>query len=200
MRGALRSGGALCAGLALAAVIGAGGFALQTTLRRPSPADRIAVRALLQLERLAGAHSMVALRGERREAAFCTPWRGRELVRLGPEERLAVAGVHVHQLGRRTDRPVELAAEADLAACPHLLAAELDGLLRSPVPLQVVSLRWHGRPAYAIRLSAIVRLYVAREGFGPLGVSFVSRSLVGRSAVLRTWINPSRRRSAAGRA
>jgi hypothetical protein len=185
MRRWVRNLAAVAAGFVIAGVVAAAGFGLLSILPGPTRPDLLGVRALTRLERLRVVHVSIHLAGERPFSAVCRRFGKRDIL-VADGKRLLVEGSRVRRTAGRQISPALLVAEADLAACPVLLANELGSLLlrgdlRSPDVVQ-----WHGRPVYRFRLSRgrpVVDFYASRTLLAPVGVAFASRLRHGWSAV-----------------
>jgi len=185
MRRSVRSLAAVAAGFVIAAVVASAGFGLLSILPGPARSDLLGVKALTRLERLRVVHVSIHLAGERSFSAVCRRFGKREII-VADGKRLLLEGSHVRRTAGRKISSAQLVAEADLAACPVLLADELGSLLlrgdlRSPDVVQ-----WHGQPVYRFRLSRgrpVVDFYASRTLLAPVGVGFASRFRHGWSAV-----------------
>jgi hypothetical protein len=186
-RGLLRSSAALAAGVSFAALIAGAAFALETTLRPPSSSEEIAVRALARLDRLHSMRAVLEFAGLPGLPVTCRRLGQREVVDLGPAGRILVFATHVRQLSGPFQQSPAVVAEADLAGCPHLLSDELVTRLQTS-NLILREARWRGRPAYRLQVSRgrpTVWLYLSTRELRPVGLRFMSSSIVGES-VLRS--------------
>jgi hypothetical protein len=181
----VRTMAAVAAAFFIAGLVATAGFGLLSTLPRPPRADLLGVRALTSLEQLRVVHVSIHLAGQRPFGAVCRLSGKRELI-LGDGRRLIVGGSRLRRAAGRKISPALLVAEADLAACPRLLADELGSLLLRGDLQSPGLVRWHGRLVYRFRLSRgrpVVEFYVSRKLLRPVGVTFASRSLRGWSVL-----------------
>ena len=175
-----------CAGglLFAAALVGAC-FALQAGLRRPSPADRLAAHVVSQLERIRSTRTVELVRGLGSMATVCVVRTRSDHLSLGGHVRYVVVGTTARALGGR-DAPYA-AAQADLAACPRLIANELSGRLLAGEPVRLDPTRYSRLRAYAFRINnrpPFVRLFVLRRTLAPLAVEFLGKRVQGFSRVV----------------
>jgi hypothetical protein len=179
-----------CAAVAIAA----GAFALVSTLRPPTPGDRVAVRLFARLVSERGTGGVMHLDG-RTIRVHCRPLRSsRSLITVG-DVRLVLHGLHVHPAATRGERaelddiPADgalLAAEADLSGSFTLYERELLGRIDSGRRLLAGETHVGAQPAYRILLNAshpLIELIVSRHGLRPLVAVFRSRSLSGRTVI-----------------
>jgi len=174
-------------GLLLAGLVAAGAFGLLMTLKKPSEADELGVRAVARLDQLRSTRGFVDLSGVGTIGAVCVRWHGGELIRLSDGGVFAVSSTHVRSLAGPRILPNQLAAEADLAGCPRLLANELTGRLLDGGAVSGRAVYVDHLAAYALLLGRgrpVVELDVARGSFTPLGMRFIARRLHGSSDLL----------------
>jgi hypothetical protein len=173
------------AGFVIASVVAAAGFGLLSTLRGPARSDLLGVRALTKLERVKVVDVSIHLAGERPFSAVCRRLGKRDLI-VADGNRLLVEGSRVRRIAGRKVSPALLVAEADLSACPVLLADELVSLLLRGGLQTPDAVQWHGRPVYRFRLSRgrpVVDFYASQTVLAPVGVAFASKSRHGWSVV-----------------
>jgi hypothetical protein len=185
---------------ALAGLAAAGCYALLQTLPRPTRADLVAVKELTRLDHLRGVNTITHL-GSRSYISSCRRRGQVEVITIGKQHVVAI-GAHLERarIGpneatqARRAQPL-LAAAADLAACPGILASELARQLRQS-SASLVRYRWRELALYALRLSdgkPIVTLFLRGHSDLPTGVNFRSRHLTGWSEItLRSSNSPFR--------
>ncbi len=174
-------------GLALAGLLAAGAFALQMTLQSPTAGDTLAVRVITRLEQIRSVRSDESLSWLKSVKAICTSHETNERVLLSDGRRLLVAGTRVWLTGGLWRRPLLVAAEADLAGCPQLLADKLNARLLAGKQVIEAPIRINGRRAYRLRVSnqpPIIELIVSPATLMPLAIRFSSRRLSGHSRLL----------------
>jgi hypothetical protein len=172
------------AGLLAALVITGGGFALMSTLPPPTRGDRLGARALVSLRHLRVVRTSIHLNGLRPFRATCLPSGKHELI-VVPGRGLLVTGPSVRTIFGSHQSPRLVAAEADLAACPGLVNAELASQLLRGIVVLTLTRRWHGHLVNTLRISRghpIVQLYLSPR-LVPVGVTFSSRFVSGWSVV-----------------
>ena len=175
-----------CAAVAIAAAA----FAFVSSLRPPSPGDRVAVRLFARLVSERGSGGVMHLDG-RTMRVRCRPLpSSRSLITVGAT-RLVLHGLHVHPVASRGERAeladvtadgALLAAEADLSGSFGLYRRELLGRIDSGRRLLAGETFVGPQPAYRILLHGghpLIELIVSRPGLRPLVAVFRSRLLAG---------------------
>jgi hypothetical protein len=172
-------------GAALAALIGLGSFGLLQLLDRPTLGDRVAVAVIERLDRSAGTSSVLTLSRSRFVGVCRQVSRSRALVSFGPGGQARVVGTHVFVLDRDRLPTVAMAAAADLAGCPRLLANELSIALRKRNGVIAAPTRYGAVAAYRLVIDRrpLLELTVARAELRPLALRLVTRRLSGRSVL-----------------
>ena len=185
--GTLRRLTPFLAGTALAALLAAGAFALQTTLSPPTPADALALRVVAELQSIRSLRSDQRLSWLPSVDARCLAGRVQDTVSLSDGRTLAVDASHVVRTRGRWRRRLLIDAEARLAACPRLLVAEIGARLFAGERVLDGTLTFDRRPAYRLRVEGgppSVVLIVDRHGLRPLAVRFRTARLAGSSRIV----------------
>jgi hypothetical protein len=185
---------ALVLGLALAGLVAAGAFGVQATLRQPSPADALAVRIVQKLELIRSVTSMQTLSWLPKVEVRCTARPGDDTVWMSDGRSLTVDPGNIHRIHGRWIRPLLIDAVGRLAACPGIISAELGTRLFAGKKVLVGTMRFHGRPAYRLRVDnepPRVVLIVSRRTLLPLGVSFWTLRLHGTSHIEKVRLQPA---------
>jgi hypothetical protein len=182
------------AGTAVAALIAAIAVALQTTLHRPTPADALAVRVVVELERILSIRSNQHLSWLPHLQARCTSGTTYDTVTLGNGSTLTITNGDVDLTGGPLLRQLLLDAVARLAACPGLLAGELSTRLNAGKKALDRTLTYNGQPAYGLHVNnrpPTVELIVSRASLRPLAVRLRTTGLTGTSRLFDVRLTPA---------
>lgn len=185
-------------GILLAGVLSGACFVLQAGLNRPSSAELLAAKVVSRVERIRSTRTVELLRGHGSMESVCVGrWRSDHLS-LGRWIDFTVVGTTAKAVGRRETQALDVAAQADLAACPRLLANELSGRLLAGPPVHLYATRYSRLEAYALRINdrpPFVRLYVRRRTLAPLALEFLGKRVQGFSRILAITLRrkPARR-------
>jgi hypothetical protein len=157
----------------MAALIAAAALALQTTLRRPTSADALALRVISELQHIGSISSDLSLSSVPSVRARCSSRGKRDMVILSDGSRLVVDPAGVRQRRGEWRRPILVDAEARLAACPRLLVGDLSRRLFAGKRVIDGNLIFDGALAYRVRVDTqqpTVFLIVSRRDLTPLAV------------------------------
>ena len=184
------------AGVILAAGLAGACFLLQAGLRRPSAAEQLAARVVSRVERIGSTRAVELVHGLHSMDSVCVVRSRSDRLSLGRRIRYTIVGTTAKAVGRGAARGPYLAAQADLAACPRLIANELSGRLLAGAPVTLERTGYSRVRAYALRINnrpPVVRLFVRRATLTPLAVEFLGKRVQGFSRIVAVTLRRTTR-------
>lgn len=114
----------------------------------------------------------------------------------GRRIQYTVVGTTAKAIGTRQKHNLYAAVQADLAACPRLIADEISGKLLAGTPVHLDATNYSRLRAHAFRINnrpPFVRLFVGRRTLAPLAVAFLGKHVQGVSRVVAMTLRTSTR-------
>jgi hypothetical protein len=175
----------LGAGLTVALI--AACFVLQAGLRRPSAAEQLAAQVVSHVERIHSTRTIELVRGLHSVDTLCVFRSRSDHLSLGRRIRYTIVGTTAKAAGGSAGPELYVSAQADLAACPRLIANELSGRLLAGAPVHLYATGYARLRAYMLRINnrpPFVWLFVRRSTLAPLAVEFLGKRVRGFSRIV----------------
>ena len=179
----LRTSAPFAAGGALGLVLVVVAFELQTILPSRTSSDALGVRVVAALRQIRSIRSDLRIPTRPALHALCVSDGTSDTVYLSDGQRLSVTKTNVSVLRGRSHATRLVNAEARLAACPGLIAAELSRRLVAGKGV-LIRTTFACQPAYWLRVDSEppkLIMIVSKVGLRPLAIQYGSRRLIGES-------------------